>query len=287
MKGIVLAGGTGSRLWPITKGVCKQLLPVHDKPLIHYPIGTLMLAGIRRILIISTPEDLQSFQRLLGDGSNLGISFEYQIQEKPDGIAQAFLIAEDFIGTESVALALGDNIFHGVGLGTQLKSMGEVVGAHIFAYKVSNPEDYGVVEFDSNGKVTAITEKPKSPKSNWVVPGLYFYDASVVQYSKLLIPSKRGELEITSLNDLYLKKNLLRISVLERGTAWLDTGTIENLHAASAYVRILEERQGLKISCLEEIAWRNGWISDEKIRSLGESYGVNPYGRYLLSIVDS
>jgi glucose-1-phosphate thymidylyltransferase len=287
MKGIVLAGGSGSRLWPITKGVSKQLLAIHDKPLVHYPIGTLMLAGIRKILIISTPNDIDSFRRLLGDGKNLGLSFEYLVQQKPEGIAQAFIIAEEFVGDESVALALGDNIFHGVGMGTQLRSLENLSGAHIFAYKVSDPENYGVIEFELNGNVKSITEKPKNPLSHWVVPGLYFYDSKVTKYAKSIMPSSRGELEITSLNTIYLEEGALQVTRLERGTAWLDTGTIENLSSASTYVRILEERQGLKISCLEEIAWRNGWISESQLRQIAVSYGENPYGKYLFSIIDS
>ena len=287
MKGIVLAGGSGSRLLPITKGVSKQLLAIHDKPLVHYPIGTLMLAGIRNILIISTPNDIDSFRRLLGDGKDLGLSFEYLVQQKPEGIAQAFIIAEEFVGGESVALALGDNIFHGVGMGTQLKSLESLSGAHIFAYKVSDPENYGVIEFDPQGKIKSITEKPKNPLSHWVVPGLYFYDSNVTRYAKSIVPSLRGELEITSLNQIYLEEGILQVTRLERGTAWLDTGTIENLSSASTYVRILEERQGLKISCLEEIAWRNGWISESQLRQLAVPYGENPYGKYLLSILEN
>ena len=286
MKGIVLAGGTGSRLWPITKGVSKQLLPVYDKPLIHYPLGTLFLAGIKEILIITTPEDLPSFQRLLGDGSQYGVSFEYATQDKPNGLAEAFIIGEEFIAGENVALILGDNIFHGVGLGKQLKDIENKEGATIFAYKVADPERYGVVEFASDGKVISIEEKPNNPKSKFAVPGLYFYDNQVVGISKGVKPSARGELEITTINEHYLKAGQLTTIVLERGTTWLDTGTIQTLHAASSYVQIIEERQGSKISCLEEISWRNGWISNSKLQELATSYGNNPYEIYLNSLID-
>ena len=284
MKGIVLAGGTGSRLWPITKGVSKQLLPVYDKPLIHYPLGTLFLAGIREILIITTPEDLSAFQRLLGDGSQYGVSFEYATQEKPNGLAEAFIIGEKFIAEGNVSLILGDNIFHGVGLGRQLEEINANEGATIFAYKVADPERYGVVEFAEGGKVISIEEKPSKPKSNFAVPGLYFYDSQVVEVAKNIQPSKRGELEITSVNEFYLNAGQLTTKVLERGTTWLDTGTIQTLHAASTYVQIIEERQGSKISCLEEIAWRNGWISETDLETLGKEFGSNPYGIYLLGL---
>ena len=287
MKGIVLAGGTGSRLWPITKGVSKQVLPVYDKPLIHYPLGTLFMAEIREILIITTPEDLSSFKRLLGDGSEFGVTFEFAVQDKPNGLAEAFIIGEKFISDERVSLILGDNIFHGVGLGRQLQEIKMDDGATIFAYKVSNPESYGVVAFAQNGKVISIEEKPLVPKSNYAVPGLYFYDPQVVEIAKQIKPSKRGELEITSVNDFYLNSGELNIRVLERGTTWLDTGTIQNLHAASSYVQIIEERQGSKISCLEEIAWRNGWISSSELEQLAAAYGLNPYGRYLFNLLKS
>jgi glucose-1-phosphate thymidylyltransferase len=285
MKGIVLAGGTGSRLWPITKGVSKQLLPVYDKPLIHYPLGTLFLAGIREILIITTPEDLPAFKRLLGDGSQYGASFQFATQEKPNGLAEAFIIGEKFIDNQNVALILGDNIFHGVGLGKQLEELNTSdTGATIFAYRVADPERYGVIEFSEDGIVTSIEEKPSAPKSNFAVPGLYFYDSQVVEIAKTIKPSVRGELEITSVNQSYLKAGQLNTKVLERGTTWLDTGTIQTLQAASNYVQIIEERQGSKISCLEEIAWRNKWISQDALLELSRSYTGNPYGIYLESL---
>lgn len=285
MKGIVLAGGTGSRLWPITKSISKQLLPVYDKPLIYYPLGTLFLAGIRDILIITTPEDLSSFQRLLGNGAQFGVSIQYEVQMKPNGLAEAFLIGEKFIDHDNVALILGDNIFHGVGLGQQLKMIDFNHGATIFAYRVSDPERYGVVEFSPNGNVISIEEKPKVPKSNFAVPGLYFYDKDVVEIAKQVEPSSRGELEITSVNENYLNKGRLVTKVLERGTTWLDTGTVQTLHAASSYVQIIEERQGSKISCLEEISWRNGWITGENLEILAKNFGSSPYGTYLLGLL--
>ena len=285
MKGIVLAGGTGSRLWPITLGVSKQLLPIYDKPLVHYPISTLMLAGIREILLITTPEDQQSFQRLLGDGKKYGISISFAAQESPDGLAQAFIIGENFIGSDSCALVLGDNIFYGDGLGSQLKFLTNLEGAHIFAYKVKDPERYGVVEFDQSGKVISLEEKPKKPKSNYVVPGLYFYDNSVVEIAKSVKPSSRGELEITSVNQAYLLKGNLKTTVLERGTAWLDTGTFESLNAASAFIQIIEERQGQKVSCLEEVAWRNGWITDTELLARADEYKSSPFSGYLKGLL--
>jgi glucose-1-phosphate thymidylyltransferase len=285
VKGIVLAGGTGSRLWPITKGVSKQLLPVYDKPLIHYPLGTLFLSGIKEILIITTPEDQEAFKRLLGDGSQYGANFEYAVQAKPNGLAEAFIIGEEFVGSEDVALVLGDNIFHGVGLGTQLRSIDTQSGATIFAYKVSDPERYGVVEFSSDGKVISIEEKPENPKSSYAVPGLYFYDSDVVKIAKEVRPSARGEIEITSINERYMVEGRLNTRILERGTTWLDTGTFESLHAAASYVQIIEERQGSKISCLEEIAWRNGWISSQDLLKIAEGYKNNPYGIYLNNLL--
>ena len=257
---------------------------MYDKPLIHYPIGTLFLAGIREILIITTPEDLAAFQRLLGDGSQYGASFDYATQEKPNGLAEAFIIGEKFIAGGNVSLILGDNIFHGVGLGRQLELIDTNEGATIFAYRVADPERYGVVEFADSGKVISIEEKPTKPKSNFAVPGLYFYDSQVVEVSKSIMPSKRGELEITSVNDFYLSTGQLKTIILERGTTWLDTGTVETLHAASTYVQIIEERQGSKISCLEEIAWQNRWISDSELEALAYGYGSNPYGAYLQSL---
>jgi glucose-1-phosphate thymidylyltransferase len=286
MKGMVLAGGTGSRLWPITKGVSKQLIPVYDKPLVHYPIGTLFLAGIREILLITTLEDQSSFRRLLGDGSQYGARFQYEIQEKPNGLAEAFIIGEDFIAGENVALILGDNLFHGVGLGQQLSINHKSPGATIFGYKVSDPENYGVVEFSPTGEVISIEEKPNVPKSNYAVPGLYFYDSQVCSIAKEIKPSKRGELEITAINNHYLSKNQLMVKILDRGTAWLDSGTVQTLHAASSYIQVIEERQGSKVSCLEEIAWRNNWISDKNLAALADGYGPSEYKSYLLSLLD-
>ena len=286
MKGIVLAGGTGSRVWPITWGVSKQLLHVYDKPLIHYPISTLMLAGIREILVITTPQDEESFIRLLGNGDRYGVSFSFLAQESPDGLAQAFIIGERFIGRDSCALVLGDNIFYGDGLGTQLKEILNVNGAHIFAYKVKDPERYGVVEFDRNGKVSSIEEKPKSPKSSFAIPGLYFYDNQVVEIAKSVKPSARGELEITSVNQAYLNLGKLQTTVLARGTAWLDTGTFESLNSASSFIQIIEERQGQKVSCLEEVAWRNGWISDSELAARADEYKSSPFATYLRGLLN-
>lgn len=287
MKGIVLAGGTGSRLWPITFGASKQLLPIYDKPLIHYPISTLMLAGIREILVITTQQDQDSFKRLLGDGSRIAVKFDYAVQEKPEGLAQAFLIGENFLEQEKCALVLGDNIFHGEGLGTQLSALRNVNGANIFAYKVSDPERYGVVEFDNKGKAISIEEKPKRPKSPYAVPGLYFYDENVVELAKQVKPSDRGELEITSINELYLQQGLLNVTLLERGTAWLDTGTFESMNAAANFIQIIEERQGMKVSCLEEVSWRMGWISDEQLLTLASEYKSSPYAGYLKGLIPS
>jgi len=286
MKGIVLAGGTGSRLWPVTWGVSKQLLPVYDKPLVHYPISTLMLTGIREILIITTPQDQGSFKRLLGDGSKYGVSFTFAVQENPEGLAQAFLIGEKFIGLEPSALILGDNIFYGSTLGTQLKGLREPSGAMIFAYRVKDPERYGVIEFNATGKVMSIEEKPLKPKSQYAVPGLYFYDNQVVDIAKSVKPSARGELEITAVNEEYLKAGKLQAKVLERGTAWLDTGTFDSLNSASAFIQIIEERQGQKVSCLEEVAWRNGWISDSELAARADEYKSSPFATYLRGLLN-
>ena len=285
MKGIVLAGGTGSRLWPVTFGVSKQLLPVYDKPLVHYPISTLMLTGIREILIITTPQDQESFKRLLGDGKKYGVSFSFAVQDNPEGLAQAFIIGEEFIGENPSALILGDNVFYGSSLGMQLKELADPGGAIIFAYKVKDPERYGVVDFDELGKVTSIEEKPSKPKSHYAIPGLYFYDNSVVEIAKSVKPSSRGELEITSINQEYLKAGKLQARVLERGTAWLDTGTFESLNSASAFIQIIEERQGQKVSCLEEVAWRNGWISDSELAARADEYKSSPFASYLRSLL--
>jgi len=285
MRGIVLAGGTGSRLWPITKAVSKQLMPVYDKPMIYYPLSTLILAGIREVLIISTPEDQPSFKRLLGDGSRLGMRLEYAIQERPEGIAQAFLIAESFIGDETVALILGDNIFHGAGLGRQLAEPRMLTGGRIFAYQVANPQEYGVVDFDPDGRVLSIDEKPEKPKSRYAVPGLYFYDKRVVEIARGLRPSARGELEITAVNDAYLRMGQLTVTVLDRGTAWLDTGTFTSLMQAAEFVRVIEDRQGMKIGCVEEAAWRAGFIDDDHLRALAEPLLKSGYGVYLLEIM--
>jgi glucose-1-phosphate thymidylyltransferase len=285
MKGIVLAGGSGSRLSPITTPVSKHLLPVYDKPMVYYPISTLMLAGIREILIITTPLDLPRFQKLLGDGSRWGIRFTFAQQYSPTGIAEAFLIGESFIDNDSVALVLGDNIFHGSGLGGQLEFKSEFSGAIIFGYEVSNPWEYGVVTLSQTGEPTSIEEKPKSPKSNLAVPGLYFYDSSVVEFAKSIMPSARGELEITSINLEYLKRKKLKVNLLKRGTAWLDTGTPDSLHDAATYVRLIEQRQGLKISCPEEIAWRKGWISDSELKQIASVNDSCSYSVYLKALI--
>ncbi len=285
MRGIVLAGGTGSRLWPITWGVSKQLLPVYDKPLIHYPISTLMLAGIREILVITTPQDSLSFKRLLGDGSNFGITIQYATQPNPEGLAQAFIIGEGFIGKSNCALILGDNIFYGAGLGGQLKQLTDSGGAHIFAYKVNDPHRYGVVEFDSLGRVSSLEEKPENPKSSFAVPGLYFYDNDVVDIARSLKPSSRGELEITSVNQIYLERGKLNTTILERGTAWLDTGTFESLSSASTFIQVIEDRQGQKVSCIEEVAWRNGWITDEQLAARADEYKSSPFADYLRGLL--
>jgi glucose-1-phosphate thymidylyltransferase len=286
MKGLVLAAGRGSRLWPITRGLSKQLLPIYDKPLIHYPIATLMLANIREILVIVSPADLSQFQRVLGDGSSLGIEIRFAVQDEPRGLAEAFIIGEEFTKSGPAALILGDNIFYGQGLGVQLQSFKKVSGANIFAYRVKDPERYGVVEFADDGKVISIEEKPSKPKSDYAIPGLYFCDSDVVEIAKNVKPSARGELEITSILQAYLNAGSLKTTILERGTAWLDTGTFESLHAASSFIKIIEERQGFKVSCLEEIAWRNNWISDKDLAALADSYGPSEYKSYLLSLLD-
>ncbi|QXW98964.1 glucose-1-phosphate thymidylyltransferase RfbA [Rothia mucilaginosa] len=285
MKGIILAGGTGSRLHPITQGISKQLTPVYDKPMIYYPLSTLMLAGIRDILIITTPADQEQFQRLLGDGSRFGINLEYKVQPSPDGLAQAFILGADFIGNDPVALVLGDNIFYGPGLGTQLATYEQKDGATVFAYRVADPRAYGVVEFDENFNALSIEEKPENPKSDYAIPGLYFYDSKVVEYARQIKPSPRGELEITDLNRVYLEQGKLKVEVLPRGTAWLDTGTFDSLADATNFIRTVQSRQGLSVGCPEEIAWRHGWLSDEQLREIATPLTKSGYGSYLLGLL--
>ena len=286
MRGIILAGGSGTRLWPITRGISKQLMPIYDKPMIYYPLSTLLSTGIRDILIITTPDDQAQFQRLLGDGSELGISLTYAAQPHPGGLAQAFLIGEEFIGDQKVALVLGDNIFHGAGLGSNLRLHTDVAGALIFAYHVSNPRAYGVVEFDKDFRAVSIEEKPVAPRSNFAVPGLYFYDNSVIEVARSISPSARGELEISTVNDYYLKSGALSVQVLDRGTAWLDTGTFESMVQASEFVRVIEDRQGFKIGCIEEISWRSGWITDAQLAAIAAPLLKSGYGAYLNELME-
>lgn len=286
MKGIILAGGSGSRLWPITKGISKQLMPIYDKPMVYYPLSTLMMAGIDEVLVITTPEYNDQFRALLGDGSSLGMRITYAVQPSPDGLAQAFLIGEDFIGDDSVALVLGDNIFHGTALGTALTANTSVEGAVIFAYQVADPRAYGVVEFDDEFRAVSIEEKPEHPRSTYAIPGLYFYDNDVVRIAKTILPSARGELEISTINERYLEAGTLNVQVLDRGTAWLDTGTFDSMIEATEFVRVVEQRQGFKIGCIEEIAWRNSWIDDAHLAQLAAPLAKSGYGAYLQRLLE-
>lgn len=285
MKGIILAGGSGTRLYPITQAISKQLMPIYDKPMIYYPLSILMMAGIKEVLIITTPEDNASFKRLLGDGSRLGCRFEYAVQEVPNGLAQAFVIGKEFIGNDKVALVLGDNIFYGTGLGRQLQELSNIEGGYVFAYEVSDPERYGVVEFDEDHHVLSIEEKPQQPKSDFAVPGLYFYDNTVVEIAANLEPSARGEYEITDVNKEYLRRSQLKVSILDRGTAWLDTGTFDSLSDATEFVRVIEKRQGTKIGCIEEIAYRMGFINEAQLMALAQPLEKSGYGKYLKTVL--
>ncbi len=285
MKGIILAGGSGTRLYPITKGISKQLMPIYDKPMVYYPLSTLMLAGIRDILVINTPQESEQFQRLLGDGNELGINISYAVQPSPDGLAQAYIIGEEFIGSDKVGMVLGDNIFHGYGFGESLKKCADPDGGVVFAYQVADPERYGVVEFDDQMNAVSVAEKPAEPKSNYALVGLYFFDNEAIEIAKNVKPSARGELEIPSVMDAYLKKGKLKVEIMSRGSAWLDTGTFESMNDAAEYVRVMEKRTGLKIGCVEEVAWREGFINDEQLEKLAEPLRKSGYGEYLLKLL--